>query len=62
MERQIVVTQKDHLCSKCREVMPAGSEALEVSVRTSTPNQWGNERWITVRVRYHPEHFAPGEN
>ena len=61
MESQMVVTEKDHLCGKCRELLPAGSQAWEVPVVTSTPNQWGNERWITVKVRYHPEHFGVTE-
>ena len=57
MEGQLVVTQKDHPCRPSPEVMPAGSQVWEVPVSTSSPNQWGNDRWIIVRVRYHPECF-----
>ncbi|OGC44605.1 hypothetical protein A2V54_00145 [candidate division WWE3 bacterium RBG_19FT_COMBO_53_11] len=58
MEGELVVTEKDHLCGRCRQVLPAKSKVWEVIVRTTTPNQWGNDRWIFVRVRYHPEHFG----
>ncbi|KKW10465.1 MAG: hypothetical protein UY48_C0036G0002 [Candidatus Gottesmanbacteria bacterium GW2011_GWB1_49_7] len=61
MEGQLVVTQKDHPCGRCRKILPAGSRVLEVPVPTSSPNQWGNERQIVVRVRYHPECFGVGQ-
>lgn len=54
MEGQLVVTQEDHSCGKCPEIIPAGSEVMEIPVQTTTPNPWGNERPIVVKVRYHP--------
>ena len=57
MEGQLVVTEKDHLCGKCREVMPAKSTVWEVPVKTLD----GKEKPIIVRVRYHPEHFGVTE-
>ncbi|MEX2053650.1 MAG: hypothetical protein WD940_01420 [Patescibacteria group bacterium] len=55
MNGTLVVVEKDHSCGRCPEVIPTGSKAWEIQVRTTTPNQWGNDRPIMVRVHYHPE-------
>jgi hypothetical protein len=54
MEGELVITERDHLCGKCREVISAKSSAWEVPVKTLD----GKEKRIIVRVRYHPECFG----
>ena len=55
MPGRLVVVSKDHSCGACPEIISAGSQAWEIPVRTTTPGQWGQDQWITVPVRYHPD-------
>lgn len=51
MERDLVTTDKDHLCGRCRKLIPAGSNALKGKGKMFD----GRGNSITIQVFYHPD-------
>lgn len=54
MEIPVVTTTEDHFCGRCRKIIPAGSKAWEIPVRTGSNDSRGRLWPILVKVWYHP--------